>query len=131
MNTTTKYWIPNGVSLPHQIAMSIPGSKPPDGEAHEQRLMEVLRKLALELEEQQGKGAAWRQANEIVPDEDLFLAGEETEVEELMWILESADQLPKPDLDLIGQGSYNQDLQQACREATFGERLDGMMNMDY
>ena len=130
MNAQQMYWIPKGVSIRQQIAMSIPGPQPVNPVEHEHSLEAVLLKLAKELEEQQGPGSAYRVASQIVPDSNLFLTGEGIELEELVWILMESDQLQTAALRLISWGFQDKMLQQACREATFEERLVGLTTLD-
>jgi hypothetical protein len=91
MNPSQKYWIPKGLPEHLQAGLSIPGEAPKTTGEHRNRLWALMETLAENLDEETGQGAAARAAYEFVPDQALYLVGENAPAETVVQILMQSD----------------------------------------
>jgi len=127
MNTPTKFWIPKGVPDHLQVALSIPGEPPDSPSEHMSRLESLLADLAKELEEWSEPGYALRAAQETVPDSNLMYQPDDISADTLAYVLMESDQLQTAAILEADGGDYDEDYQDACREANFEERLAALV----
>jgi len=127
MNTPTKFWVPRGVPDHLQVALSIPGDPPANPSEHMGRLESLLAELAKELEEWTEPGGALRAAQDFVPDTNLMYQPDDISFDTLAYVLMNSDQLQTAAILEADGGDYDEDLQDACREANFEERLAALV----
>lgn len=128
MAASQKYWIPSGIPRHLQVALSIPGSAPKTLSEHRNRLWTLLENLAEEVDENNGRGASARAAYEFVPDQALYLEGENATPETVVQILMQSDFLTSVFLpeECLGQGFDDEEIQESCQEAMFEDRLTNL-----
>ena len=110
-----------------QVALSIPGGPPASPGEHMGRLETLLADLAKELEEWSEPGYALRAAQETVPDSNLLYQPDDISADTLAYVLMESDQLQTAAIFLAESGDYDEDYQDACREANFEERLAALV----
>jgi hypothetical protein len=121
-----KYWIPKGFPCHLQIALSIPGRESWKSiSEHRWRMENLLLELARDWEYEYGKGAAARVVQEEVSDTFLDATTAST-LEELIQILMYSDLVQ---LNFSVEGIYDEDLQGACQESTFRDRLADLVRL--
>lgn len=128
MNSPQQYWIPKGLPERLQVALSIPDDAPKTTSEHRIRLWLLIETLAEEVDENSGQGAAARAAYEIVPDQALYLEGENVPPHTVVHILMQSDSLTNvymPD-ECLGAGVEDEELQERCQEAMFEDRLTNL-----
>ena len=106
------------------IPLSVPGEKPPkDSQEHRERLLDHLRVLAQQLEDEDGVGAIYQAAAEMLPDENIRMAPESMGADELIQLMAISDSLNMRAVREEGAVTRQQNLQQSCREMKLEERL--------
>ncbi|MFC1688214.1 hypothetical protein ACFL07_00965 [Pseudomonadota bacterium] len=128
MNTSQKYWIPGELPEHLQVGLSIPGKAPKTTGEHRNRLWSLLEKLAEELDDNVGLGAAARAAYYHVPDGALFLEGDRAPPITVVHILMESDYFTTVYLpaECLGPGVEDEELQERCHEAMFEDRLTNL-----
>ena len=123
-SASVKYWIPKGEPYHLQVALSIPGSKTwRNASEHWARFEGQLLEAARDWENEYGEGAALRIAKQEVPDSNVFGLPHSTSLEGLIAALMGSDSLQ---LHLVDEGVYDEELQGACQESTFQDRLSDL-----
>ena len=118
------FWIPTDVEENQMVALSVPGETPPEDQGdHRQRLLEHLRKLAQELEDEDGAVAIYEVASTFLPDENIRMAPESMGADELIQLMEISDSLNMTAMRDPKAVTRDQTLQEACREMGLEERL--------
>lgn len=85
-----------------------------------------LLELARDWEYEYGEGAALRIAKQEVPDSNVFGLSHSTSLEELIAALMNSDSLQ---LHLVDEGIYDEEIQGACQESTFQDRLSDLVRL--
>jgi hypothetical protein len=126
MNTSQGYWIPGGLPEGKQVALSIPGAPPKTRREHRNRLEGLLVKLAEEVDEDVGPGAAAEEAYSVIPEQLLYL--DRPSAHETVTILLQSDLMPSLFLPegSLGPGVEDPELQERCQESGFQDRLVGL-----
>jgi hypothetical protein len=126
-STSIKYWIPKGEPYHLQVALSISGSKPwRNASEHRIRIEDQLLELARDWEYEHGEGAALRIAKQEVPDSNVYGLSSSTNLEELIAALMNSDSLQ---LHCTDAGIYDEELQGACQESMFQDRLADLVRL--
>ena len=126
MQPAQQYWIPRGVPEARRVALSIPGPEPKTLREHRNRLEGLLVKLAEEVDEDVGPGAAAEEAYSVIPEQLLYL--DRPSAHETVTILLQSDLMPSlflPEASL-GPGVDDPELQERCQESGFQDRLVGL-----
>ena len=119
--TQEVFWMPKGVDSNRKIPLSVPGAEPPkNSQEHRERLYDHLRKLAQELEDEDGKGAVYRAAVEMIQGESMRMEGPGMTPDTLIQLMQMSDHVY---IDSSKKFSRNQALQQDCKEMGLEERL--------
>jgi len=90
---------------------------------HSNRLEGLLRRLAREYEEECGEGSVLRTALEIAPDANLMYADSDMKPDTVVELLMVSDHLQLGWMHQIEMGSHDEELQDACKEWTFMDRV--------
>lgn len=122
------YWTPQGLPYHLQVALSVPGPKPWNTVSeHWARIEDQLLELARDWEYEYGEGEALQIAKEEVSgDSNVFGLPHSTSLEGLIAALMGSDSLQ---FHLVDEGFYDEELQGACLESTFQDRLADLVRL--
>ena len=132
MNKSVQYWIPRGLPEHLQVALSIPGEPPKTVREHRNRFEGLLIRLGEETDEQLWKGAAAQEAYDVIPDQALYLEGENASPNTVVQILMQSDFFTNSYLpaNCLGPGVADEDLQERCEDSMFIDRLVCLTQFD-
>lgn len=96
---------------------------------HLGRLEGLLARLAREHEEENGEGSVLQAALGIAPDANLRYADSDMKPNIVVELLMESDYLQLGRIHQIETGSYDEELQNACQEWTFTDRISALVRL--